>query len=517
MRITFMRIPAIRRIKAIRIVILGAGILGCLASGVATPCRAAGMNGNEFFRAFSEAETVAERRDLCSRLDPSSAPAYMVIFCQAYDALAAGRDSLAVDFLRASLREEPRFALGYVAFGDAYMEMKKWEPALRWYHEARVSAPERLDPCYGIGRIWLERAATEGAPAYEKALDAFREMTAISPKSPDGWSDVGMVLGMLGRYDEGEASYRKALDLSPQDPQIYFSLGSLQSRRGDDAGAEASWLHALKIQPSLADAAVELASLYGRQGRIGKATTTLEAAYEAAHVGPEAGRVRRDLGLLRLAEGQTSLADSLLAEAKILDGDAVTLAALGHIRMMQGQPADALPLFAESAVLDSAVVRPFARAWSEEITASLATAQGVDPAGAGRLKAILAGAGESVPSKGSATPNLVQGVLADWKFGGTGVVEEKSDTGYDTPAVPVYKAPVSYPEEANGAGGTILIRLKVDAEGSVRDARIVKGGDAALERAALDAAKLWRFNPALRNGAPVASEFTIPFHFAVSE
>jgi protein TonB len=80
--------------------------------------------------------------------------------------------------------------------------------------------------------------------------------------------------------------------------------------------------------------------------------------------------------------------------------------------------------------------------------------------------------------------------------------------------VPVYRALATYPDAAGGVDGTVLVRVKIDAKGIVRDAEVLsKGGNPALEWAALDAAKRYRFEPAKLRGEPVASEVTIPFQF----
>ena len=50
-----------------------------------------------------------------------------------------------------------------------------------------------------------------------------------------------------------------------------------------------------------------------------------------------------------------------------------------------------------------------------------------------------------------------------------------------------------------------LLRIQIDAEGRVTSAAIVKGTHPAFDVAALTAAKLWLYKPAMRGGQPVAS------------
>jgi TonB family protein len=444
--------------------------------------------------------------------------------------LAAGEDSLAVRYLEEALREQPDLAIGCVMFADAYMERENLNQAARWYRRARAIAPDRLDPHYGLGLIWLQRAEVEGAPAYEKALESLREMTRIDPSSPDGWGNVGMILAKLERYEEAERNYRKALTLAPEDPQIHHSLGSLASLRGDDEQAEASWSKALSIDPAQAAAARELAALYGRQGKIGAATQTLRDGVEAAHVGISAGRIRRDLALLHLLAEQPAKTGELLEQARILSPDARTLSALAHLRMMQNSVLAAVTHLVEAAADDSAAVVPFVRAWSEQLAPALDGYTAENAAGERILRQIVATADAVEPTdtaseptaaaagtKGAAaTRGLVESLLPEWNLpeGKLDMAEAPSAAPYDTPPIPTYRARAEYPDAAGGFGGTVNVKVKIDANGIVTDAEVVgKGGNPALEWAALDAAKRWRFEPAKLRGESVASEVTIPFRF----
>ncbi len=73
-----------------------------------------------------------------------------------------------------------------------------------------------------------------------------------------------------------------------------------------------------------------------------------------------------------------------------------------------------------------------------------------------------------------------------------------------------------YPREAlrMGAGGTVRITVTVAANGSVdRQSLAQSSGNRYLDRAALEAVRRWRFQPATRNGQPVAAEVSVPIVF----
>ena len=87
-----------------------------------------------------------------------------------------------------------------------------------------------------------------------------------------------------------------------------------------------------------------------------------------------------------------------------------------------------------------------------------------------------------------------------------------------TPAVVpprAVSADVSYPEGATGKG-TVVLEVTVDAAGAVTDAQVVSG-DAAFTAAALTQAGAFRFEPAQRDGRPVAARIRLVLEFTPPE
>jgi TonB family protein len=101
-----------------------------------------------------------------------------------------------------------------------------------------------------------------------------------------------------------------------------------------------------------------------------------------------------------------------------------------------------------------------------------------------------------------------------------------------TPASSVFAAPVpiqrvapTLPRNiANAAPGSpkvtaVSVRTMIDSAGSVQSAQVVsstpKGvfGETIIQKAAVDAAKMWKFRPGQLNGKNVAAEYTIDFKF----
>lgn len=79
-------------------------------------------------------------------------------------------------------------------------------------------------------------------------------------------------------------------------------------------------------------------------------------------------------------------------------------------------------------------------------------------------------------------------------------------------------AQIAYPEGAT-ARGIVVLELTVDATGQVTDARLVDeaAADVALSEAALEQAKSFRFEPATRDGRPVAARIRMALEFTPPE
>lgn len=88
----------------------------------------------------------------------------------------------------------------------------------------------------------------------------------------------------------------------------------------------------------------------------------------------------------------------------------------------------------------------------------------------------------------------------------------------DRMPVAVRKVKPVYPMDARrrGISGQVVLRLYVDAEGGVREVRVQAAEPAGVfEEKAVEAARKWRFEPAVFKGAPVGVWMTLPVRFAL--
>jgi protein TonB len=96
--------------------------------------------------------------------------------------------------------------------------------------------------------------------------------------------------------------------------------------------------------------------------------------------------------------------------------------------------------------------------------------------------------------------------------------ESFSLEGRISPPVALDTGRPAYPEisRRRGQEGTVLLELSVDANGRVAEVRIVESsGFSALDAAATEALRDWRFRPAQRGGVPIAVSIIHPVHFRI--
>jgi protein TonB len=76
--------------------------------------------------------------------------------------------------------------------------------------------------------------------------------------------------------------------------------------------------------------------------------------------------------------------------------------------------------------------------------------------------------------------------------------------------------PPTYPVAAlrRGETGTAVLRIQVDAQGHPGGVALIqRSGSRDLDRAAMEAVRKWRFQPAVQDGEPIAGAVDIPVEF----
>jgi TonB family protein len=496
-------------------------LAGSLAGAV--PARGGPAEDTRRLLEMSETPDMEQRAEICRQIHEGRSVAFARYFCQGYDLAAHGFPEDAEAALDQALADRPDFALAAILYGDLYDHLNDPDRAEHYYRRAIEIAPTRTDARFSLGSLLVRRGRAEDPKHLETARQVFQEMTEVDPTSPDGWSNLGLVLTYLGRMDQAETMYRHAVSLNPGDPFLYDGLGSLYVRMDRPADAEKCWLQAITLNPGYGEAVVDLAALYARTGRLMQAIQILERERDALQAPPWGSRIRRNLGFAYLGIDRFDLAGDRFNEAVEHGVDPLAQLGLAHLRMVQENPRGALVAFARGSEVDSANTVLFLRPWREQIRPL------VDPKRAPELDRLLKVA-EKLPAVADpgaqATPRLVAYVLEEWSFAKAAEVRQEIDvavkdarTPYDTPPVPIQQVPAEYPEGAQRAGlrGTVQVKVSVDETGKVADARVERCEvPAVLCEAAVAAARKWTFQPAMRYGSAVPATVVIPFRFMTS-
>ncbi|MBW3550914.1 MAG: energy transducer TonB, partial [Proteobacteria bacterium] len=78
--------------------------------------------------------------------------------------------------------------------------------------------------------------------------------------------------------------------------------------------------------------------------------------------------------------------------------------------------------------------------------------------------------------------------------------------------------PPRYPPAAvrSGIEGTVILVISIDAQGNVLNVEVERSSrNRDLDRSAIEAARRWRFNPAVQDGQQVASRVRVPVDFSL--
>jgi TonB family protein len=82
------------------------------------------------------------------------------------------------------------------------------------------------------------------------------------------------------------------------------------------------------------------------------------------------------------------------------------------------------------------------------------------------------------------------------------------------PALPVTTFdPVAYPWELPDSEGNVVVEIVIDERGQIVAKTVLQSLGAKLDEKVLFALQNWRFEPATRNGSPIASKQDAIFHF----
>jgi tetratricopeptide (TPR) repeat protein len=204
----------------------------------------------------------------------------------------------------------------------------------------RRDHPLDSDVCNLLG-IAYDRAGEA-----DKSLQMFQEFARLAPNRPEAFNNLGAAYLRAGNPDQAETAFRRSLALRPGAVDALYNLGALLNARGKYAESKPLLEQAYRSEHS-GSVAYELAVAMAGTGDKKEALRILESA--APPKGANAAPWLKLTGTLELEEGKAEAASRALVAATALQPDDPELSYdLALVRLQQGHTDDAITLLDKS-------------------------------------------------------------------------------------------------------------------------------------------------------------------------
>ncbi|MGB6742858.1 MAG: tetratricopeptide repeat protein [Terracidiphilus sp.] len=240
----------------------------------------------------------------------------------AYDQLKQPKDAIAA--YQRSEDLEPGDPRTIDALAQALFNNNQFDEALKQYQELAEADPENNAPLIRISEIQRRQGK------YEDALNTIEKALKIDPTSLEAGYNEGLLLDVLGRFDEAAATYQKMVDLTSH------ANGAYTDEEKNNRSIFLERLGALCLEQNKIDQAIaayqkmiELGgdnAVRGYQGEVDAYQTAkqFDKAIEVSQKAVEANPKNRDMKLMLAGElADQGKPDDALAMAKgLLNGSA---------------------------------------------------------------------------------------------------------------------------------------------------------------------------------------------------
>ncbi|WP_269616643.1 tetratricopeptide repeat-containing sulfotransferase family protein [Prochlorococcus marinus] len=141
---------------------------------------------------------------------------------------------------------------------------------------------------------------------YQDAESSTRKAIELNPNFANAHSNLGIILSDVGKLEEAELSYRKAILIKPDYAEAHSNLGNLLRDLGKFKDAENSYRKAVELNPNFTEAHYNLGNIFRVLGKLEQAEISMLKAIElnpnfsAAH--NNLGNILKDLGKFQQAE-----------------------------------------------------------------------------------------------------------------------------------------------------------------------------------------------------------------------
>jgi choline-sulfatase len=213
---------------------------------------------------FASGGRIPESDVLLTQAALEDTKAYLPPFLLGENALAEGRFRQAEGYYRRTLELNPRYDLAAMGRGEAALRGGNPAEAAKAFQLAL-----ELNPRNFLVQLALARA-NERLNHLDAAAKLERDVLAAHPHHAQAYSDYGVTLVRMKRYEEALPFLLKALELGYRNTMTYNFLGTAYLASGRDLDAVLAYEEAIRLDAKYSAPYGNLALFYARTGQMEK-------------------------------------------------------------------------------------------------------------------------------------------------------------------------------------------------------------------------------------------------------
>jgi len=167
---------------------------------------------------YKQAEALIEKGVRMTSTDPS---AFML---RALFSMELGRSAAALEDLNRAIDLDGKALHAYYYRGELYRKMGDHEKALADYHSALKLRPLYTNALFGIAQV-LEQTGQD-----DQTKAACEEMIQVNSRDARAYSCLGDYFSRRMKHHEALAVYRKGTALLPKSPALWYELGGVYEK-----------------------------------------------------------------------------------------------------------------------------------------------------------------------------------------------------------------------------------------------------------------------------------------------
>jgi len=206
-------------------------------------------------------------------------------YMQRYD--KPGNLDRAIEGLLSAVQQDPQFALGYAAMGEAYRLKYQLDKNPKWTELAlsNGSKATALNSTLPSAFVTLGRVHSS-LGQNDLALSEFQRALQLDSRNADALQGEARSYDLAGRTADAEATYKQAIALRPDYWDGYNSLGLFYDDHARYDAAIEQLQHAIQLTPDNAQAYSNLAAAYLDSGDPKKSPSAEAALKKSIELSP---------------------------------------------------------------------------------------------------------------------------------------------------------------------------------------------------------------------------------------